>query len=104
MNPSVSKNRDVMKGKAQTASPGGSVDDYVTKWVLFFVSLVDVSSLCSSVAGLVPRSETTTRPDPKETGTSQLFAHVGVSFLPSTCATAQRTTMRVLLSSFIVRI
>ena len=51
-----------MKRKAQSASKRESVDHYVTKRVLFCASLVDVSSLRSSVAGLVPRSETTTRP------------------------------------------
>jgi len=49
--PSVSKNRDVMKSKAQSASKRGSVVFYVTKRVLFFASLVEVSSLRSSVAG-----------------------------------------------------
>jgi hypothetical protein len=33
VNPSVSKKRDAMKSKAQSASLRGSVETYVTKWV-----------------------------------------------------------------------
>ena len=58
----VSKNLDVMKNtclgialgrrqKVQFASKRGSVVCYVTKRVLFCASLVEVSSLRSSVAG-----------------------------------------------------